>query len=235
MRSPLVLISLFLIALVSCKKDTQVLDVGYEYFPETIGKYVIYEGDSIIYDEEGNAPHDTIRFQVKEVIESIYTDNQGRPTMRIERYKKMYNDTLPYNNMPWILSDVWAANRTSTTAERVEENVRFIKLIFPVKEDQSWNGNAQNTLEEWPYEITSAHESETVNNLSFDSVAVVLQNDDENLVERKYGVEKYARDIGLIYKEYLVLDKQKKDSLDFPPFDDTTGIWYRLKVIGYGP
>ncbi|HET6989704.1 MAG TPA: hypothetical protein VFJ43_00195, partial [Bacteroidia bacterium] len=81
----------------SCKKDHPVTDAGYNYFPNNIGHYCIYEVDSTVYD---NFNHDTVhyRYEVKEVIESYFTDNMGRQAMRVERYKRPYIDTIPYNN-----------------------------------------------------------------------------------------------------------------------------------------
>ncbi len=75
----------------SCKKDVETVpspDMGYNYFPEDIGSYVIYEVDSIAYDDKSHAP-DTTRYLLKEVIASSFIDNSGRPTLRIERFKKM--------------------------------------------------------------------------------------------------------------------------------------------------
>lgn len=231
-------LSLFLFAaltsLLSCKKDTEVIDPGYAYFPDATGQYVIYEGDSIQYNDDLESPHDTFRFMVKEVIESVFYDNEGRPTLRIERYYKMENDTIPYSAMQWKLSDVWSANRTATSAERVEEDQRYVKLIFPLAEGKKWNGNAYNTQGAWEYEYSSVHEGGTVNGKTFDSIATVLQRDESNLVERVFAQEKYAKNVGLIYKELLQIKKQPRDTADLPPYEDTTGVWYRLKVVEYG-
>lgn len=229
----LIILSILTI-LVSCKKDTEVIDPGYAYFPDETGQYVIYEGDSIQYNDDLKAQHDTFRFMVKEVIESIYQDNEGRPTLRIERYVKMKNDTIPYSAMQWTLADVWSANRTSTSAERVEENQRFVKLVFPIRAKKTWNGNSYNTQEAWEYEYTSVHEAGTVNGRTFDSIATVLQRDESNLVERTFAQEKYAKNVGLVYKELLQIRKQPRDTADLPPYEDTSGVWYRLKVVEYG-
>src|ERR1700757_476515 len=81
-----------------CKKDHPVTaDAGYSYFPNNIGHYCIYDVDSTVYDDFN---HDTLnyKYQVKEVIESYYTDNEGRQAMRIERYKRPYIDTIPYDS-----------------------------------------------------------------------------------------------------------------------------------------
>lgn len=228
----------------SCKKDKEPApDLGYGYFPDAVGKYVIYEGDSVIRDDVSSSQDTVYKFQMKEVIESIFYDNQNRPTMRIVRYKKKYDSLVPYSAINWVLQDVWTANLTKTTAEKVEEGVRFVKLIFPVKENVEWNGNAQNTwvpcsyytYEAWNYKITSANNSENVNGLNFDSVVTIQQINVSNFIDTKYSVEKYAKNVGLVYKQMILLKKQPKDSNDLPPYDFITVCQqYSLKVIGYG-
>lgn len=68
------------------------------------------------------------------------------------------------------LKRCWASNKTVTAAEKVEENVRFVKLAFPVKDEQVWNGNAQNTLDGWNYSYQFFDRPRTVGGITFDSV-----------------------------------------------------------------
>jgi len=190
-------ISLFFAA---CKRDgaTQP-DFGYNYFPDKIGSYVIYNVDSVFYINESVY---TYQYQIKEKIESVFMDNQSRPTLRIERYFR--NNT----SQPWTIKDVWAANRTTTTAEKVEENVRFIKLAFPVKKNQSWNGNAQNTNDACTYTYSFFDLPRTINTIVFDSVLEVKQRDETSLIHKKYYIERYARNVGMVYKSSIDVTSQ---------------------------
>ncbi len=191
---------LFVFFFATCKRDgAPQPDMGYNYFPNKVGKYVIYNVDSIVYNAE---VADTFRFQIKEKIESIFPDNQNRPTMRIERY---FRSNV---SMSWILRDVWAANRTARTAEKVEENERFIKLVFPLKKNQSWNGNAQNTNDAWTYTYSFFDLPRTINNIVFDSVLEVKQRDESSLIHKKYYIERYARNVGLVYKNVIYVISQ---------------------------
>lgn len=193
----------FVLALDSCKKDPPpTVDLGLDYFPANVGHYVVYEVDSTVYDDFNN---DTIvyRYQIKELIESEFTDNAGRPALRIERWIKNYNDTIPYSSMPWTLSRVWYAVRTLTQAERVEENIRYIRLVFPVKENTTWNGNAQNTIGEWDYEYENVDEPFHAGNTHFDSTLTVKQLVDTNLLNYRLYFETYARNTGLIKKSVI--------------------------------
>jgi len=228
----------------SCKKD-EAPDVGYNYFPDRVGKYVVYEVDSISKDDLLNV-NDTFKMQLKEVIQSIYTDNQGRPTMRMERYKKFYNPNLSYDSMQWTLTDVWSATRTNTTLETNEENITYTRMIFPVrKKDLTWDGNAPNIFEAWDYEYALVDLPETINNIPFDSVATIEEINSNNLVETKYSEAKYAKNVGLVYRKLVLLGKQPAFVGEQPPYSDTialTGyllysskaIIYTQKVIAYG-
>ena len=213
----LCLVTIALIGFYSCKKDkTPATDFGYNYFPNQVGRYVIYDVDSLYYDNANLNPNthlakvDTFKFQLKEKIESIYPDNLNRPTIRLERYVKYFNDTLSYSQMPWTLRNVWTENRTTTTAEKVEENIRYIKLAFPVNSNQTWNGNAQNTLPAWNYTYSYYDIPMQIRTLNFDSVLQVTQYDDGGaiLTQRQLYVEKYARNVGLVYKQIIDIQSQ---------------------------
>jgi hypothetical protein len=198
----------FTIGFFACKKDaSDPLDLGYNYFPDDVGRYVVYNVDSFYYDDFNNRI-DTTKFQLKEKIQSIFTDNQGRPAIRLERYVKYFNDTVPYASMSWQLRNVWTETKTKTTAEKVEENVRYVKLVFPVNETQRWDGNAQNTLGEETYKYNFFGFPRTVGNIHFDSVLQVDQQNEENLLTKKYYIEKYAKNVGLIYKQIIDVESQ---------------------------
>ncbi len=215
LTSLLFLVILFSVGFFSCKKDPdKAPDMGYNYFPDQVGRFVVYDVDSIYYDENNIdaathiAPSIEFKFQVKEKIESIYTDNQNRPTIRLERYVKYFDGNVPYSQMPWIFRNVWAENKTATTAEKVEENIRYIRLSFPVKASQTWNGNAQNTQDAINYSYSSIDQPLNLGLLAFDSVMQVTQQDETTLISKKYSIEKYCRKVGLIYKEYLNIESQ---------------------------
>lgn len=214
----------------ACKKDSAItIDNGYAYFPDQVGHYVIYDVDSIVHNDFTKSV-DTFRFQVKEHFESEFYDNSGRPTLRIERYKRTYPDT----SAPWTLSDVWSANLTESRAERTEENQRFIKLIFPVNQKRGWNGNAYNTMDEWEYKYTSVDVPSTLRNLTFDSTLTVKQIDFENLINKKYYIEMYAKNVGLIYKE--TIDVSSDSIVPFVPLLKriTKGVEYKMTVNSFG-
>ena len=220
--------------------------MGYNYFPDDAGRYVIYNVDSTYYDDAADSSRN-YRFQLKEKIESVYTDNQNRPAIRLERYIKLYDPAVPYSAMSWQLRNVWAENRTVSTAEKVEDNVRYIKLAFPVKENQVWDGNAQNINGAQNYSYLFYDLPRTLGGMHFDSVLQVNQRNESSIINQVYYEEKYARNTGLVYKRVINVDSQPpnytgpyaSDSLvayyAIPILQRaTSGFQYTMTVAGYG-
>jgi hypothetical protein len=237
------IIILFASSIFSCKKEKQqAVDMGYSYFPDRVGNYVVYDVDSFYYNDFSDHI-DTFKFQLKEKIESVFPDNQNRPTLRLERYVRFYDKLKPYPTIPWKLRNVWKANVTATTAEKVEENLRITKLIFPVSSTSSWNGNMQNTDPPLSYSYLFTDLPKTIGAFAFDSVLQVNQQDETNLISKKYYIERYVRHIGLAYKHVIDVQSQPDgvpDSL-LPVWIATpimqrvdAGIQYIMTINSYG-
>lgn len=202
-------------------------DVGYDYAPITLGKYIVYDVDSTVYDDN-NMDTTFYKYRIKEKLEEYFTDNQGRTAIKLVRYIKKYNDSISYDNIPWTHKDVWNSIRTKTTLEVVEEDIRFTKLIFPVKVDATWNGNAQNTKAEWDYTYKYIDAKEKINGTIFESVLFVEQKDDKgkNAIHRQYYIEKYAKDVGLVYREMKDLES---NTITVSPSGTATPVETRIK------
>ena len=218
----LFLLFTFPFILFSCKKDTveNPVDVGYNYFPVNVGHWVTYQVDSTYYDDFTDSVR-VYHYKIKEFVESAFLDNQNRETQRVERYKQVSDTTN------WFISSVWAMNRTASTAEKIEENQRFIKLVFPVRSGKTWNGNTCNTLNEQEYEFDDVDKPYSVNGLSFDSTVTVIQKVESNMIHEDFQVEVFAKNVGLIYKRYKSVDKSTNGSI-------TKGVDYTYTIISYG-
>jgi hypothetical protein len=198
----------------SCKKDTtKTIDFKYGYFPIDTGHYVIYNVDSITYNSFYNPVRiDTVQFQIKEVIQTIFPDNTGYPTCRIEGYRRS-NSNAQWGAQPYY---VWTSDRYTTTAQKTENNLRFIKLIFPPTLNTSWAGNSyidcvdtSAFLAGWTYTYQNIdvplNITTSSGTLSFDSSLTIIQVADSNLISKLYSVEKYAKNAGLVYKQLVNL------------------------------
>ncbi len=227
---------LFVFAFSCRKKKTETTpNVGYDYAPTLIGKYVVYDVDSTVYDDFND---DTIyyKYRIKEKLEENFTDNQGRSAIKMVRYVKKYNPSLSYNNMPWVVKDVWNYTKTNTALEVVEEDVRFVKLIFPINEGAVWNGNAQNTLGNLEYKYKYINQAETINGTYFDNVLYVEQKDDKlkNVIRRQLYIEKFVKGVGLVYKE--IKDLYSNTVVFGVPVEQRIekGVIYKLTYVTHG-
>lgn len=205
----------------SCKKDekTDNTFLGYSYYPMKTGDSLIY--DVHLHDKDLNDNDSS--YQILEVVESVFSDNEGRPTFRLERYARKNA------SQPWVIYKVWKSNITSTNVEKEEDNIVYIKLVFPVIAGKEWNGNAKNTLETFEdYRYASVHQTENLNGLQFDSVLTVQQINmtGECLPSTEYGIEKYAAGVGMIYKEHNIYS-------DFVFSPSTCDILDTAKIFEY--
>jgi hypothetical protein len=228
------LLTIITLLLFSCKKDGNMpeqVDLGYDYFPVKIGKTLIYDVDSIAYLQPSS---DTIieKFRIKETIEAVFKDNQNRDTYKLVRYKKKYQSGIPYDSLDWILQDVWSVNLTFSTAEVNEENIRFIKLIFPITKNSAWNGNAQNNIGEWNYKYTEVHQPLLLNGLQYDSTLTVTQKKESTAIYYKNYTEQYAKGIGMISKEISDYTFKVVNGILFPGMI-YEGVIYQMKLVEY--
>ncbi|MCX7861817.1 MAG: hypothetical protein N2449_02345 [Bacteroidales bacterium] len=186
-------IFLCLILSVSCKKESSSpKPFDYSYFPLQVGQENIYKITKISIDAPSNV-YDTQKFYLKEKIESYYYDEIGNKVYRIERYKR--NDTLS----DWIISDVWMSQYVNNQAHKVEENIRYVKLVFPLSLNLKWDGNAYNTNSAQIYTVT---ELDTPWNI-FNQTCLIIQQNQESLIDKYYKSERFAKHIGLVEKKII--------------------------------
>jgi len=192
-----------LLFLQTCKKDeyeTVNRNIGKTYFQAKIGSYSIFKVQEIIYDDFFNRI-DTFKYQLIEVNDTIFDDNLGRKSMRIERSKRN-NDTAK-----WKFLNVWYSNADNFMAERVEENKRLVKLSFPLAEDAVWNLNVFNTDNGLSLYYDFVHQKFPLNSIVYDSTLAVKSETIFNIVKEREYLEIYANHVGLIYRNQVNIDK----------------------------
>lgn len=208
----------------SCGKETLVLpSPSYNYFPTEKGKYIIFDVDSVVHSTEDNDNDDSVyyyHYQVKEVIDTPFTDGEGKERQVVVRYYRADS------TQAWSINIVWSQALAATGAYRWEDNIAYHKLSFPITTDIEWDGNDMNTLEEEMYHYDAIHSPKTINELDFDSTLTVIQRDDNNFVERIFGKEIYASGVGLIYRERNDLRKTSGIVV--------SGTEFRMTVVEHG-
>ena len=216
---------IFILSVVfSCKKDKDTTIIyGYEYFPVEIGHFVVYDVVDIFHDLDLEPAHDTSRYQIKEVIAEVLIDNEGDTIQKIKRYIRA-NDTLN-----WTIQDIWTQKRTRSTAEVVEENDRYIKMIFAIAYNRTWNCNALNNedIRECYYE--NIYEPYTVSGIVYDSTVIVEKRNFTSYIDFKREYDVYAKGVGKIKSVFknLIIDEQDTTNIQKGP-----EIFYTLIQFG---
>ena len=209
---------LFASVFLSCESKTKTLDdslFGYEYYPLEIGKYWVYQLDSTIIDDQG-AKIIKSKNYIREEVTDSYLNEENETIFKIQR---SISDSL-YGT--YRITDIWTAEMTETAAFRVEENLRFIKMVFPVNLDKSWVGNLFDNLtqvdvagekiwvyKDWgEYRIDQYGVDRQINGKLYKDVVKVEQADHDFAIERRFSVEYYAANIGMIEREMVIFDTQ---------------------------
>lgn len=216
---------LVLSVLLSCGKGNSNIDMNsYEsYFPMDFGTYVDYEVVEIQHDINAEITNDTSLYYLRTVIGDTITDNSGRLARKFFRKKR--NELSD----PWETSDVWTALINGNRVEVTEENKRKVWLLLPPLNSSSWDQNAFNVDDAIFCTYDGIHENSSINNLDFDSVLRVEQEDVLNLVSFRRKYEQYANNVGLVIKYYKDLNIFNFDTLNIQ-----YGTELIYKCIGFG-
>ena len=225
------LISLFFLN--ACKKETEILvtDQISDFSPLAVGKYITYKLDTFKY-LPFSTRNITVSYEVKHVVEELINDNLGRPAYRITRYIRK---AAP---QPWVPDNTFMAINTANSLEFIENNMRFVKLRLPIKDGYSWKGNTfidtysfnsnVKYLDDWDYMYDSLNTSHTFGAIQIDSTLKVDQRDEiignpadpNSYSEQNFGVEIYAKGIGLVYRRFLHTEFQPATPGNPSAYDD---------------
>ena len=238
----------------SCTKKVEVISSEplSNYIPLQVAKYITYRIDSTVFTNFGRN-EETHKYQVKHVIDKQITDNLGRPSYLVYRYISAINDTLGTPSV-WTPNGSYFITPLSQQIEIIEDNLRFQKIHLPIKEGFSWKGNAylpfepyyttynfsnDDAMADWDYSFDKFESTFTYNGRNYLNVYTVEEaNEALNVpitIPGAYAsltraVEKYAKNIGLVYKEYNLWEYQPNPGGSGPY---KTGFGIRMWMVDY--
>lgn len=236
--------------LTGCEKKTEnfTSDPVSDYVNLQVGKYIRYYLDSTRYVNFGQA--DTvIHYQAKDVVEGTLTDNIGRPGYRIVRYLR---DAASTNDADWKSALTYQVIPNATNIEVIENNLRFVKIALPVTDGFNWRGNGylpafpfkdqypfsnDMDIQTWDYTYQDVGATLNINNVNYASTISILQVNDSINVDipgasqnLTYWMEKYAKNIGLVYKEVTMWEVQPPN----PPVEGFRhGFGIRMTILDH--
>jgi hypothetical protein len=230
-RSTAIYSFLFLLTLslvfISCEeKEVFEAEEMEAYMPVEPGKYIIYRLDSLVFTNFGRN-EEIHRYQVMHQVDAQITDNQGRPAYRVYTFIR---DSL--GTMPWQASGTYSVTILGDQVEVQEDNLRFIKLHAPLNDGFNWKGNRfmptdpydalfpftnDDNIDDWDYYYDGTPASFSYRGETYDNVVTVEQVDETFNVPitnpgvfalKSRSVERYSKDIGLVFRQYELWDYQ---------------------------
>jgi hypothetical protein len=242
------IILLSLMVVTSCKKSVNFTKTAsYSgaltdfWTPLQIGKYVTYRMDSLNFYYYGQL--DTITsYLAKDSVSDTLTDAAGNLDYLVVRY---LSDTT---GSSWTPNETYMVTASTQNIQLTEQNLRFIKLAWPIDNGATWSGNSylpynpygdyfqfsdddHLSLGNWVYTYENVDQAYTTPaGMGFDSTISVLQaNDSVNVpitntnafASRTYWLETYAKHIGLVYRSTQMWEYQ-------PPTPDGTQAGYKI-------
>jgi hypothetical protein len=243
------LLALAALLVVSCKKTTEtfVTEPLENYLPLEVGKYITYRLDSTVFINFGKI-EETHKYQVKYEINAQVTDNLGRPGYRVYRY---ISDSA--GTQPWTPDQTLFITALDKQVEVTEDNLRFIKLHLPITDGFSWKGNKyfpdnpygdlysfsnDDAMGDWDFTYAGGiAPTETIEDQTYNDVLTVQEDDESynvpvidpgSYAARSYSIEKYAKNIGLVYREFILWEQQPN------PTGNPPNVTYDPYKVGFG-
>jgi len=238
------LISFASLLVFSCSSKTEQLETELltDYVPLQPGKYITYRVDSLVFPNFGRNT-EIHKYQVKHVIDAMVMDNQNRPSYRVFRYLRDSAGT-----QPWTPNGSYFITVLDDQVEVIEDNLRFIKIHMPVREGFTWKGNRHlsdnpynsifnfsndDNMADWDFyfyvfepsfsykgnnytDVWSIESAEEIYNVPIVDAAAYAA--------KTRAVDRYAKNIGLVYKEFELWEYQPNPGGSGGPYKTGFGV-----------
>ena len=212
----------------SCKKTTVATgDQTVNYFPISLGKYVTYDVDSVVYIGDTLCNQYETRTQLKYAIDDTFRDNLNRLSYIMDVFSRQDDGgkwvairtiLLTQGIIPPLVLPAPAGVPTSNILYS-QDGTQYEKLVFPIVNGQSWPGNqfvssvdpSLQYLQNWTYSYQDLGKPYNNGYNNYQNTVTVLEdNESVNYPQidsaltayRIYEKEIYAYNVGMVYKEF---------------------------------
>jgi hypothetical protein len=214
--APVLFAAIVSVLLSSCAKETTQIDTKLisDYLPLQVGKFITYRLDSTVYVNL-NTVKEVHSYVVQDLVDAAITDNLGNPSFRIRRLIRSNTDTTIWkDNASFVITP------KAKSVEWIENNLRYIKLNEPIRDNFLWRGNSYinsysnpdlQYLDNWEYIYENVGQPFNGPGLNLPETITVLQRDEilgdpDNksfYFEINQSKEVFGKGIGLVYKNFL--------------------------------
>ncbi len=232
--------------LTSCDPEIENVDedkLGYQYYPLAIDNEWIFEVDSFLYSNDGLIK-DTSHWFVKERIKDTYDHGSDGDAFVLER-------SISKDQLNWKVSDIWTIEKNNTSLNKTEENLTFVKFVFPPTVNVRWDGNIfidnSDTIlvfgeflipfKYWDYKVVEEITDYELSGVVYPKVLKVREVEDDPdsaILEYKNSFVYYAENIGVIQEDRTILFDQPKET-DNRPWDVKAdkGFILKKRLVSY--
>jgi hypothetical protein len=187
-----------------CGDDQDPVDaLGLDFFPVTEASFLVYSVEETVYS---NSQPTSSSFEWRWEIRPT----ESTPSSRLFTIRT-FTRTLATD--PWVESTLISGEQDGQKLLVYEGNIPFVRMMYPLANGLTWDGNQFNTLggEEKcgnssidcdVFEVIDLNEPLNLNDLSFDQTITVIQSNEEDvIVGNDIRKEVYARGVGLVTRE----------------------------------
>lgn len=218
----LLFVFLLVLSWKACKKDRlddyKIDESSVVYFPLKPGMFHEYKVRQIVFDAFNNTI-DTFNLLIRDNQDTFFTDNIGRKAMRVER---------SFLNPISLIADsvkVFYYVVSNSHVEQVINNVRTVKMSFPVGTELVWDVNSFNKSNRFSVFYENLSDTLSVNGVSYENCVTVKRLGPNPMFEEKFWKEIYSKEIGLIWREF-----SNVEALNSIP----TGFKEKYELLRYG-
>lgn len=217
------------LVLFSCTQENEIYDTELiaDYVPLQKGKSITYRLDSTVFTRSGTVM-ETHKYQVRHTITGETMDNTGHKAYIVQRF--INNETATGS---WSNNGNYLITPYDNKIEVMDNNLRVVALQAPLKKGFTWKGNSYlpvspyiqlyeynligYDLNKWEFSLTGFG-NETIEGNQYENLWTVVQHSDSlnmppsansELGTKEVSSEKYAKGIGMVYKNYQLYEYQK--------------------------
>ncbi len=187
-----ILVIIFCVSSCSKQKDETAIEYGFNFFPIDTVKNYIYAIDSISYNSNTKSI-DTFKFTLKTKFELSFVDTNGNKTWRLKRF------ALYKNRTDFVETQNHFVQFSNNQYIYTENNVAYLKAIFPLKNNLNWNGNLYNSLIRIKSEIIFYNQDFSINDTTFLMSTKINEEISEDFIFDIERFSVYQNNIGLVY------------------------------------
>lgn len=196
------------------------------YYPLKVGSYWIYDVQKTNYISVSSS--EEIQFQLLVEIVDSFVNSQDENTYVIHR------SVRPSASDSWDYVETWSVRANEIHLIESEGNANYIKLVFPLYLFRSWDSNSLNSNTEDEFFVSEKGITYDLGNgTRYRSCVVITQEDIYTPVLQDTRSEVYSANVGLVYKERIVIDFDTSDEA-IGLYIPASGVSYVQRLIDYG-